>query len=223
MPLQTKLISISLQGEDAILPGLHDRASLLAILENSSEVIDCYSENSDDFYRFEVVDRSSLSEVLTFEEANQRGVLDALLKKRDTKTNLGLPGDRFVGQMRKMRDAVIGGDDSVCGEARSPSSKDSLEPKSPLQKQWALQKESLSVTRKMAHPLFNESLFEMKEGDWSDVEVSKEGPIFFQVTETFVDNSQVHTKMEEGRALLGCEAKIALVKELLEKIGSNGS
>ncbi len=223
MDLQTKLLSISLQGDEAVLPGLYDRAALIAAFENESDCLNCYSENGEQFYKFQIVDKSSLCEILTFEEANQRGILDSLLKKANLKKQMASPEERLVAQMKKMREAIIAGDESVLGVASKGLSKDSLEPKSPLQKQWSIQTEDLSVTRKMAHPLFDEKLFDRKEGDYSDVETSLEGPIFYRITETFVDNSEVHSKMEEGRSILGREAKQALVKELLEKIGSNGS
>ena len=224
---QTRLLAITLAGRDEILPGIVDRVSLLDLLETESEKLSCYSENGEDFYRIEIIDRGSLWEVLTFEEANSRGILESLFKKKEIKENLVAAQEMLVPYMKKIAQEVIAGDEGMVGDVsgsdKGTGPRESLNLKSPLEKQWNLQKEELRITRKMAHPLFDEKLFSMKEGEWSEVVSSIDGPFFFHVLETFVDTSEVARKMEEGRALLGREAKEDLVKELLQKIGKNGS
>ena len=220
---QTRLLSITLAGQDEILPGVTDRKTLLDLLENESEKLACYSENGEDFYRIEIIDSSSLWEVLTFDEANTRGILDNLLEKKKIKDS-SLPVETMlVSYMKKMAQAVMNGDEGMVREASGFNKGESLQPKSPLENQWDLQKDELKITRKMADPLFDEKLFSMKEGDWSDVISTEEGPLFFHVLETFIDTSDVAKKMEEGRSLLGREAKVELVKELLQEIVRNGS
>jgi len=203
---QRRLISIPFAGKKEIFPGVFDRA---AILESRP----VYTENGEDFYRIQVVDQSPVWEILTFEEANKLGVLDVSRKASHEFT----VAHRLLPFMQKMEKAVIAGEEGVLQEAVH-SSRETLEPKLPLSKQWKLQKEELKITRKMKNHLLGEKLFAMQEGSWSDVICTDEGPIFYQVIETFVDTSEVGKKMEEGRALLGKEAKEHFMKELLKEI-----
>ncbi len=211
---QKRVISITLGADGEILPGVQDRKALLDLLENGSDKLLSYSQNGEDFYRIEVLDGGSLWEVLTFEEAKQRGILD----KIDLKKNVS--EDALISYMKKMSQLVKEGDESVVSNSREALSRDSLEPKSPLEKQWALKKDEMRVTRKMAHPLFSEELFSMDAGQWSDIIQAEGGPMFYKVVETFVDTSEVSKKMEEGRALLGKEAKEGVVREILKEMTS---
>lgn len=129
----------------------------------------------------------------------------------------------LIPYMNKVIAEVIKGDEGMVRSASNSSMQDSLEPKSPLENQWCIQKDELTVSRKMAHPIFNEKLFLMESGQWSEVISTSEGPLFFHVLETYIDASDVARKMEEGRALLGKEAKEELVKGLLQQIVKNGS
>ncbi len=224
---QTKLVSITLSGNDEIFPGVINRKKLLELLDTDSEKLSCYSENSEDFYRIEIVDKGSVWEVLTFEEANSRGVLENLRKnKKEMKNHIS--ADKMLGEilapyMKKMSLKVINGDDKAVREVSNSARNEVLQPKSALENQWDLQREELKVTRKMAHPLFDEKVFFMKEGEWSDVVLTSDGPIFYHVIETFVDTSDVARKMEDGRALLGREAKEDLTRNILSQIEKNGS
>ncbi len=212
LPVQKRVLSITLGGAEEILPGISDQKPLLELLESSSDKLLCYTQNGEDFYRIEVLDGGALWEVLTFEEAMQRGILDTM----DVKKNVG--EDVLVSYMKKMSQLLKEGDESVVSNSREALSRESLEPKSLLEKQWLLKKEELRVTRKMAHPLFNEALFSMEAGQWSDVVQADGAPMFYKVVETFVDTSEVSKKMEEGRALLGKEAKEGVVKEILTEM-----
>lgn len=263
---QRRLLSITAEGEGDILPGVANRKALLGLLETgamqgegNNEALSCYSENGENFYRIQIVDRSPFWEALTFEEANQRGVLDHLLEKRlkeeyrkrhyssefkevedqlQERVFAGLLSKiresedggeegwefavthRLAPFMRKMQQVVVAGSEEVAGDAEVSTavSRETLQPKAPLNAQWKLKREEVQITRKMADARFDEKLFAMQPGDWSEVMCGESGPIFYKVLETFVDTSDVGQKMEEGRALLGVEAKGRFMKTLLDEI-----
>ena len=213
LTLQQKLLSISLQGESEVLPGINDRKAFLEVLEKGDSALSLYTQNGEIFYRIEIVDGSSLWELLSFEEANKRGVLDQILSEKGVKEKLENQANAFNDKLHRYMNHMY---EKVKAYAEGGPSEEKVG-------EWDLQREEVTVTRKMAHPLFNEKVFEVHEGDWSDVVMSAEGPIFYYVLETFVDTSDVGAKMEEGRALLGREAKEDLVKVLLQKMIKNGS
>ena len=88
----TKQVSVSpggknfpYEGED--LPDLFRVAALKEELEQDKAAIEArqalevYTADNETYYRFHILDRDLAKAVLTFEEANERGILDALLEK----------------------------------------------------------------------------------------------------------------------------------------------
>ncbi len=227
-PTQKRVLSVTLEGSEEVLPGVQDREKLLDLLENGSEKLFCYSENGEDFHNIEVIDKSSLWEILTFQEANQRGILEQIVLKKGMKEKHKSESDiniKLIPYMRKMLQLFVSGDERSVFAQDVRMSDETLETKFALERQWALKKEEMRVMRKTMPSFFDEKLFSMQDKEWSDVISSEEGPVFYRVLETFVDTSDVAKKMEEARALLGREAKEALAKELLEKMvtSTNGS
>lgn len=216
--LEKRILSVTYEGEEEILPGITDRKKFLSLLESGSEKLSCYSENGEDFHHIEVLDRNASWEILAFEEANQRGILDKIVLKKGmkeaNKEDRDLEGKLFP-YMRKMMEAIVSGDEtSVCNE----ENRDSLEPRAVLEKQWDLKKEEMRVMKKSVPSFFDEKLFSREVNEWSEVIPSSEGPIFYKVLEKFVDTSDVKAKMQEARAILGSEAKLDVSKKLLEKM-----
>jgi GcvH upstream region-like protein len=218
---QKRVLSVTLEGSEEIIPGVQDRKKLLELLEEGSEKLSCYSENGEDFHNIEVIDKSSLWEILTFQEANQRGILDQIVLKKGLKEKHKSESDlnaKLIPYMRKMLQNLVSGDDKCLSDQDDRIALETLEPKLALERQWALKKEEMRVMRKAMPSLFDEKIFSMSQEEWSDVISSDEGPFFYKVIETFVDTSDVAKKMEEARALLGSEAKETVVKEILEKM-----
>ncbi|MDJ0652172.1 MAG: hypothetical protein QNJ27_04130 [Simkaniaceae bacterium] len=73
------------EGED--LPALFRAAALQEELEQDKaalearQALEVYTADDETYYRFHILDRDLANAVLTFEEANERGILDALLEK----------------------------------------------------------------------------------------------------------------------------------------------
>jgi GcvH upstream region-like protein len=255
--MQKKLLSLSLKGEDEVLEGIRDRRQLLDLLESESEKLSCFTQDSENYYRMEIVDKSSLWEILTFKEAKERGVLSSLLEKKlkndykrkgfsapfnevreelkdlsfasfkkKLKESEGLKEDswqlavdrRFFPYMRKMQNVVISGINQNFLNSEIVSNQECLAPKDRLDKQWLLKKEQIKVSRKSSHPYLDDKIYKMAKGEWSSVTITKDGPVFFQVLDKFEDLSDVNKKMEEGREILGKEAKEEFVGRLLSEI-----
>ena len=188
MEMEERTLTITAGGESEVLPGISDRKAFLNFLEMNPNKLSCYTENGEDFYHIEVLDKGARWGIVAFEDACHRGVL----QKGESAF------DRLNAFMKKRKNEITLGGELGNG-------------------QWALQKEELSLTRKMGNPLLGEKAFSMKEGEWSDVLKVNEELFFFKVIETFVDTSEIGKKMEEGRTLLGKEAKSQIIKELLQK------
>jgi GcvH upstream region-like protein len=219
---QKQVISLAYAGEEEILPGIKDQKKLLDLLENSSERLSCYSENGEDFHHIEVIDKNGAWEVVTFQEASQRGMLDKIVLKRGIKEGNKLSSAdydlKLVAYMKKMLELVVSGDETSVFEEERRVARDSLESGAFLERQWDLKREKIRVMKKSIPSFLDEKLFSREEKEWSEVISSSEGPIFYRVIEKFVDTSDVGKKIQEARALLGSEAKLALSKEILEKM-----
>lgn len=90
--LVTKQVSVSPGGknfpyEGKDLPELFKVAALKGELEQDKAAIEArqalevYTADGETYYRFHILDRDLTKAVLTFEEANERGILDSLLEK----------------------------------------------------------------------------------------------------------------------------------------------
>lgn len=87
--LETKEIALSYKGTYSPLDGIKDPIRLMTLLQSTSgegdkavtaqEKLAFYSEDNDIFYKISLLDSVEKSEVMTFEEANERGILDRLL------------------------------------------------------------------------------------------------------------------------------------------------
>ncbi|QVL57443.1 MAG: hypothetical protein KFB93_08725 [Simkaniaceae bacterium] len=88
----TKQVSFSPNGENPPfegkeLPDLFKVAALKGELEENKDAIEArqalemYTADGETYYRFHILDRDLTKAVLTFEEANERGILDSLLEK----------------------------------------------------------------------------------------------------------------------------------------------
>jgi GcvH upstream region-like protein len=255
--LEKKLLTLSLKGEDETLSGIKDKRELLDLLESQNEKLSCFSQDEENFYRIEILDKSSLWEILTFKEANERGVLASLLEKKllndykkkgfsapfsevrdqlidfefsalrkkykeielskDESVEVALQR-RFFPYMKKMQNVLVSGVNENILTSDVMSKSECLTPKDGLDKQWLLKKESIKVSRKMAHPYLDENLYKMAKGQWSSILSTSEGPVFYQVLDKYEDLSDVNKKMEEGRELLGKEAKEEFVSRLLADV-----
>lgn len=89
-------VSLSLGGEAVPFEGIRSGETLLALFSKAAlkgdldthpeslaakNQLELFTEDGETYYRFHVVDRDLTKVVLTFEEANERGILDALLER----------------------------------------------------------------------------------------------------------------------------------------------
>lgn len=218
---EKRVISVTLEGDEEILPGVKDGKKLIDLLESGSERLSCYSENGEDFHHIEVLDKNAAWEILTFQEANQRGILDKIVLKKGLKDTNKSDKDlsaSLVPYMTKMLELIASGDETCIADDENRVFSDSLDSRSLLEKQWDLKKEEIRVLKKSLPSFLDERVFLQDEKEWSQVVSSSEGPIFYKVIEKFVDTTDVAKKMQEARLLLGSEAKESLSKEILEKM-----
>lgn len=223
-----KELRILLEGDDEILSGVKDRTRMLSLLEraalqsedredSSREELYNYSEDGNVFYRIQICERQEDFEVISFEQAKTKKILDRLVeKKKPTKVDL----DRLVFYMQDMRKKVLL-DQDVLAQSRLKGAQggERLEQMDPLEEQWRIEKEELSITRKMNHPLFSEDLFMEGQNEWSQVMQDKAGnPYFYHIKGQFVDLDPVAKGMEEGRKLLGKEAVRGLMANILSEM-----
>lgn len=224
-----KELKITLVGEEEILPGIKDRARLLALLETAPlqadvigdqgrEELYCYSEDGNTFYRIQICDASPDYEVLSFEDAKGSKAMRQLVER-------GKPAkveqDRRVFYMQEMKKKVVMDQDVIAESRIKGVQGENLELLDKLEDQWKIEKETLSITRKMSHPLFGDELFQEGQSEWSQVLLDKDNnPYFYHISGRFVDLEPVAKAMQEGRKLLGKEALKGLMTQLLAEMKS---
>ena len=89
----SKVLHINIStNEQQILPGITDAHKILELLEQypleeaihkNQDIIDdtfsCYSQNEEDFYKIQILDKSRNYEIITFQQAIKTGMLDSLV------------------------------------------------------------------------------------------------------------------------------------------------
>lgn len=97
----SKVLHINIStNEQQILPGITDAHKILELLEQypleeaihkNQDIIDdtfsCYSQNEEDFYKIQILDKSRNYEIITFQQAIKTGMLDSLVKETLSKWN----------------------------------------------------------------------------------------------------------------------------------------
>jgi GcvH upstream region-like protein len=219
-----QIITVPKEGDLPIFGSLKNREALLEALESSDERLSYYTENGVQFYRFQVIDRASDYTIMSFEDAEKKGVLHALLEKKKTKpTYQGEKKALFVSFMNEMREKVMRGDISF-EEEKPLQGELLLLPKSPsLEELYRPIKKEVKVERKELGSIFEERIFNEQPNSWSEVIVKKEeNPFFYQIKENRVLEEKIAKSVEEATVLLGREARMHLIKEILDRIKEKG-
>lgn len=216
--IKEKLASVKLESKEIVfyndakelIDGIKDNNKLIALLE--AEQIGCeinYNENNDDFYKINIIDKSIDYEILTFEEAYNSGIFDEMVN-----SDIDVKVDRLCNYM-KLQDL------SVIKEFQALPKNNVLKLKNriALENQWDVEKEEMKIMRKNNNHLFDNGIFEMEVGIWSDL-ICKDGlaPYFYRVVDRFVDLNKVSNYMDCGSKLLGGEACQLFVKNILNEM-----
>ena len=205
-----------------------DREGLLSILESDDDRLSFYTEDSEHFYRFKVLDRAKEYTVIPFEDAEKRGVLHILREGKKVKPYKGDIDKLFVPYVKKMREKVINKEIDFSDSSSLQGELNTLPQAPSVDLSWNLVKREVRVERKKRDNSFEESLFSQEPDSWSEVIPRFEGqehrgPLFYQVHESKVSKLPLVKSMNEAGALLGREAKLHLVRQLIKKIEDKGS
>jgi GcvH upstream region-like protein len=213
------------------------------------EKLTCYTEDGKNFFRIDVIDRAKDYEVMTYKDAIKYQVLEELLESR---LRVEYERKAYVGDFEEVRESigkkifshvakeVLREESSYnavsTGDVWDLAVKRRLgvflrrleeQARSGIKEnengQWDLKKEEIVVSRKNAHELFKEELFDLPEGSWSEVlfDVAK-GALFYQVLDRYVEDAPVKEGLQEGRVLLGNEARTLLMKHLIDEFSKKG-
>ena len=268
--LLARLTRAPLRGEEGLEP---------EALE-AQKSLEMQSVDGEHFFRFQVIDRDPNFQILTFREANERGILDDLLEKRlqevyptlrakeasrfkdgkgqwkpfeevqeavgslyfiaaiealdrsleslvksdlDSEKKLShfYPQYRFYPFMASVQKGVrYQLEPSPFIQEEDPQlSSGGLSPKTPLERQWQLIKESRAVKKSVRDPYFGPELFSMVEKSWSEISHRAGGVLsFFELKQKSVPSGAFNQEMVEGQTLLGEEAKRLQMKQLIERV-----
>ncbi|MCH9612969.1 MAG: hypothetical protein S4CHLAM102_14690 [Chlamydiia bacterium] len=104
----------------------------------------------------------------------------------------------------------------VVGEMETVAADGKLAPRVGYMDQWKWNKQERVVSRGDEGSLFDEEVFRMKAGEWSQVVASQgKGALFFHVDAKEMNLEAVKKEMAEGQRLLGLEARRNLMSQLL--------
>ncbi|MBM3201864.1 MAG: hypothetical protein FJZ56_05595 [Chlamydiae bacterium] len=242
---QVKEIAVNLKGSYSPLEGIKDSAKLLKRLE-SDEEIDLYSQDSEHFYSIKVLEKSPL-EVVTFDEANKRKLLDEMLsqesdfalsseienvKKAVARLGVSFTGKsddevkslcakyRFYHHLISEQHRLMEGQE-LESQVQVDGEEKGLSKRAPLNKQFVLERRNEECLQKQKSSLIGHEVFDMQEGEWSNIVLREyANPFFFQVREKIVDENAMQKNMVQGQEILANEAKRCLMAKLLVSIDS---
>jgi GcvH upstream region-like protein len=243
-----KEISVPYSGSYTPLEGIGDVVKLRGRLE-AEEEIELYSQDGEIFYNIRVVEAAAEPEVMTFEEAKERGVLEKLLaketeefvsleidaiKKGLIKAGISFAGKsdeeirifcvkhRFYNYLLQEKNRLEKGDEYVAPLKRTSDIKN-LTKRIPLDHQFRIEKRNEEYLQKQKSSLLGAEVLQMEEGEWSSVALKERNSLyFFQVREKLVDEKAMYKGIQEGQQILANEAKRYLMTKLLGKIDATG-
>ncbi len=240
-------IAVPYKGGYAPLDGIEDAGAFLKLLEaNDQEKLGFYSQDRETFYDIAVLEEISGAELMTFREAEERGILDRILD-REWKEGL------FTAQVDVMKKAVAKLGISFAGKSEAESAalcaryrfyqylaeekkrlqeggeyvgslspirdQEEIAKRGSFNDQFKLEKREEEYLRKQEHKLLDVNVLKMEMGEWSQMLASdKEGVLFYQVKEKIVDEKAMQKGIREGRDILSNEAKRHLMSKLLDEM-----
>lgn len=129
---------------------------------------------------------------------------------------------RFLWNMKQARSQLEKdpsfADTLVSKQVQEESNPESLSQAAPLADQWKLVRKELTVRRSEDTAAGRESVFQLKPGDWSQVQVKGPGDLwFFEVTGTGESKNSVIAaeELQRARETLGDDAQRQLMTQLL--------
>jgi GcvH upstream region-like protein len=229
-PMEKVSVGIRSKGAAAPFTDIEDPTQLLAFLMKNDQ--GTFTPNQESFYRITVLERPTKKSVMSFEEALQDDLLEALLEKK-LKAEKDESGRQYYADLLKMISAEELDENAyarqrfvpVMEEARksiqemgdaSPFLKATGDP---MRDQWLLTKRLVDVKRSNLTPFSKEEAFSLKVQNWSEVHPGSDGAItFFRLLERKEQSDSIAEEIDLGQKILGMDARRLLMNQLLDRM-----
>jgi GcvH upstream region-like protein len=191
--------------------GVKDAGELLEIFENRDEIAG-YTQDNANFFRFQVLERGDLEEIIPYKLALKSGILDRLIETMESdklvKQVIEACPDAYRSHPYAFRFAKLMGlsrDGHVQGN---------------LSGQFSIERKEKTLTRSSSADFisFDEALAQANKG-FSEIRIDPmEGPYFFRLVDQKLDHTIPLNKLIKTQELLGDEVGCIYFEKLLEEI-----
>ncbi|WP_194844065.1 hypothetical protein [Candidatus Clavichlamydia salmonicola] len=202
------------QGASSFLPGIKDSEHLKKALDQGSSELNCYSQDGETYYLFELQEKEAEKRILSFKQAKDMGILKKL-SQRLAFTELSLSKKEAL---QKYHREQLGSINLPLHELyfwHFMEEQQKLEP-SILASIWKLTEVEKVLRQSVTEPSLYRQLVLLKAGELSDVVLTDSGPVFYSfIKQTCSESSFSKNRMKRLSILLRSELKDAYVSDLL--------